>query len=219
MVLDPRTKLCLYIVAVITTLATRAVLPLCVPLAGGLVVVVAHRSLRQWAGTVRLLMPMLVVLTAVSAIGGTVGEAIAPALKVLVLGTLSSALVATVSADELADAFTLLHFPASVSFVLLGGLRYAPVMAARWTDLIDARRARGADIPRGIGVVPLYASLIVPAIVRALRTADETAEAMEARGFGAHDATLMTIYRLRWQDWLLISVGIAVGLLSLVYLR
>lgn len=219
MMLDPRTKLCLYSIAVMTTLATQAVLPLCVLLVGGLIVIVAHRALRRWAGSVRLLTPMLVILTAVSAIGGAVGEAIGPALKLLVLGTLSSALIASVPADELADTFTLLRFPASVGFVLLGGLRYAPVMAARWADLIDARRARGANIPRGIGVVPLYASLLVPAIVRALRTADETAEAMEARGFGAHDATPMTTYRLRKRDWLLMSLGIAFGLLYLVSMR
>ena len=217
MIVDPRTKLCLYLIAVIATLATRAALPLCGLLAGGLVIVITHRSLRRWLGAVRLLMPMLVFLIVFSTIGGTAGEAVAPALKLLALGTLSTALFAAVSVDELADAFTLLHFPASLSFVLLGGLRYVPVMTERWADLIDARRARGTDIPRGIGALPLYASLLVPAIVRALRTADETAEAMEARGFGARNMTLMQPYRLRVWDWALMTLGLAAALLFVTH--
>jgi len=217
MSIDPRTKLCLYLIAVATTLATRTALPLCGFVAAGLAVVVAHRSLRRWAGTVRLLLPMLVLLTVFSAPGGTIEEAVGPALKLLALGTLSTALFAAVSADELADTFTLLRLPASVSFVLLGGLRYAPMMAARWADLLDARRARGTDIPRGIGAAPVYASLLVPAIVRALRTADETAEAMEARGFGAPDVTLTASYRLRVWDWTLMMLAAVSALLSVTH--
>jgi len=217
MILDPRTKLCLYILAITTTLAARAALPLCGLLAAGLVIVVAYRSLRRWVGTVRLLMPMLVLLTVFSAVGGTIGQAVAPVLKLLALGTLSTALFAAVSVDELADAFALLRLPASLSFMLLGGLRYAPMMAERWADLIDAYRARGTDIPRGIRALPVYASLLVPAIVRALRTADQTAEAMEARGFGTSNMTLMASYRLRVWDWALMTLGVASALLSVTH--
>jgi len=217
MSIDPRTKLCLYLIAAASTLAARTVLPLCGLIAAGLVVVIAHQSLRRWAGTVRLLMPMLILLTVFSALGGTIEEAIAPVLKLLALGTLSTALFVAVSTDELADTFTLLRLPASVSFVLLGGLRYAPLMAAQWSDLLDARRARGTDIPRGIGAVPVYASLLVPAFVRALRTADETAEAMEARGFGAHHMTLTVLYRLRVWDWVLMILGAASALLGVTH--
>ncbi len=217
MTVDPRTKLCLYVLAITTTLAARAALPLCGLLAMGLVIILAYRSLRRWVNTIRLLMPMLVLLTVFSLIGGTIGEAIAPVLKLLALGTLSTALFAAVSVDELADAFALVRLPASLSFMLLGGLRYAPLMAERWADLIDACRARGTDIPRGIRALPVYASLLVPAIVRALRTADETAEAMEARGFGARAMTLMRSYRLNLLDWALMTLGVALALLSVTH--
>ncbi len=217
MTVDPRTKLCLYILAVATTLAARAAPSLCVLLVTGLVIILAYRSLWQWVNTIRLLMPMLVLLTVFSAVGGTIGEAVAPVLKLLALSTLSTALFAAVSVDELADAFVLLRLPASLSFMLLGGLRYAPMMAERWADLIDACRARGTDIPQGIRAVPVYASLLVPAITRALRTADETAEAMEARGFGARAMTLMRPYRLQVWDWVLMTLGVASAFLCLTH--
>jgi energy-coupling factor transporter transmembrane protein EcfT len=41
--------------------------------------------------------------------------------------------------------------------------------------------------------------------VRALRTADAMAEAMESRGFGTSGATLMETYRLGVRDWLVIA--------------
>jgi len=209
--LDPRTKLFLSIAAIVVTLATRATLPLCGLLAGALLLIIALRALPRWATMLRLLAPMLILLTAIAAVGNITVDAVAPALKLLALGTISTALFVAVPADELADAFTLLHLPPAFSFILIGGLRYAPALTEQWAVLVDARRARGARIPRGIRALRAYASLIVPAVVRALRTADAMAEAMESRGFGAKNVTLMASYRLRAGDWLLMLLaGIAV---------
>ncbi len=207
--LDPRTILCLYLVAVVATLATRATLPLCGLLAAGSLVVVALRALRRWAGMLRLLLPLLMMLTLFSLIGGTISEAVVPALKLLALATLSTALFAAITVDEIADVCTLLRLPPVISFVLVGGLRYAPTMAARWADLIDARRARGTDIPRGIRGLPTYATLLVPAVIRALRTADAMAEAMESRGFGTTNTTPAAVYHFWIGDMLLMVFSVA----------
>jgi len=207
--LDPRTVLCLYLVAIVATLATRIALPLCSLLVVGFLVVVALRALRRWAGMIRLLLPLLIMLMLFSVIGGTVSEAVAPALKLLTLATLSTALFAAISVDEIADVCILLRLPSAISFVLVGGLRYAPTMAARWADLIDARRARGTDIPRGFRGLPMYATLLVPAVVRALRTADAMAEAMESRGFGTTNTTPAAVYHLWIGDVLLMMFSVA----------
>ncbi|MDQ6832150.1 MAG: energy-coupling factor transporter transmembrane protein EcfT, partial [Chloroflexota bacterium] len=51
--------------------------------------------------------------------------------------------------------------------------------------------------------------MLTPAVVRALRTADAMAEAMESRGFGTPGATLMEAYCMRALDWLVIAGSIA----------
>jgi len=203
--LDPRAKLCLYCVGIAAALITNAPVFLLVFFVAALLVVVAVRGLRRWLTALRLLAPMLVLLGLFSAIGGSPADAVAPVLKLLLLGTISSTFFAATTVDELGDALTLMRVPPGVAFVLVGGLRYAPAMRESWAALGDARRARGADPPRGIRALAEYARMLTPAIVRALRTADEMAEAMESRGFGTPGATIMETYRLRTLDWLVIA--------------
>lgn len=209
--LDPRAKLWLYCAAIAAALVTNTPAFLFGFVLVALAVVGFVRGLRQWLAMLRLLAPMLVMLGLFSAstIGSSPTDAIAPVLKLLLLGTISSAFFATVTVDELGDALTLLRLPPGVAFVLVGGLRYAPAMRESWAALGDARRARGAETPRGIRALAEHARMLTPAVVRALRTADAMAEAMESRGFGTPGATLMEQYRLRPLDWLMIAGSIA----------
>ncbi|MGI8691231.1 MAG: energy-coupling factor transporter transmembrane component T family protein [Thermomicrobiales bacterium] len=207
--LDPRAKLWLYCAAIAAALVTNAPVFLLGFILCALAVIVLVGGVRQWLAMLRLLAPMLVMLGLFSAIGSSPADAIAPVLKLLLLGTISSAFFAAVTVDELGDALALLRLPPGVAFVLVGGLRYAPAMRESWAALGDARRARGAETPRGIRALAEYARMLTPAVVRALRTADAMAEAMESRGFGTPSATLMDTYRLRVLDWFVIAGGIA----------
>ena len=207
--LDPRAKLWLYCAAIAAALVTTAPPFLLGFVLVALAVIGLVRGLRPWLAMLRLLAPMLVMLGLFSAIGSSPTDAIAPVLKLLLLGTISSAFFAAVTVDELGDALTLLRLPPGVAFVLVGGLRYAPAMRESWAALGDARRARGAEPPRGIRALAEHARMLTPAVVRALRTADAMAEAMESRGFGTPGATLMEQYRLRMLDWLVIAGSIA----------
>jgi energy-coupling factor transporter transmembrane protein EcfT len=207
--LDPRAKLCPYCGGIAAALITNAPTFLLAFVLIALIVVALVRGLRRWLVMLRLLAPMLVMLGLFSAIGSNPTDAVAPVLKFLLLGTISSAFFASLTVDELADALTLLRVPPGVAFVLVGGLRYAPAMRESWAALGDARRARGAERPRGLRALAEHARMLTPAIVRALRTADAMAEAMESRGFGAAGATLMERYRLGARDWLMISFAAA----------
>ncbi len=85
------------------------------------------------------------------------------------LGTLSAAYFGATTVDELGDTLTLLRLPPGVAFVLTGGLRYAPALAASWAGLLDAR-------------------LLLPAVVRALRTADAMGRRRWNRAASARNA-------------------------------
>lgn len=215
--MDPRTKLCLYCVGIVVALATTAPTFLLVFVLIALLVVACVHGLRPWLTMLRLLAPMLVMLGVFSAIGGVPADAAAPVLKLLLLGTISSAFFASITVDELGDALTLLHMPPGVAFVLVGGLRYAPAMRESWVALNDARRARGAETPRGVRALAEHTRMLTPAVVRALRTADAMAEAMESRGFGTSGATLMESYHVRLPDWLIIAGSITALAIYLVW--
>ena len=203
--LDPRAKLCLYCGCIAAALITNAPPFLLAFALVALIVTARVRGMRRWLAMLRLLAPMLVMLGLFSAIGSSPTDAVAPVLKFLLLGTISSAFFASLTVDELADALTLMRVPPGVAFVLVGGLRYAPAMRESWAALGDTRRARGAERPRGLRALSEHARMLTPAVVRALRTADAMAEAMESRGFGTAGATLMDPYRLRTRDWLVIA--------------
>jgi len=214
---DPRAKLCLYCTGIAVALITNTPPVLLVCFVIALLVVGLVRGLRRWLTMLRLLAPMLVMLALFSAIGSRPTDAAAPVLKLLLLGTISSAFFSAITVDELGDALTLMHVPPSVAFVLVGGMRYAPAMRESWAALGDARRARGADTPRGIRAPAEHARMLTPAVVRALRTADAMAEAMESRGFGASGATRMETYRLRAPDWLVITGSVVAFALYVVW--
>ncbi|MCA1666425.1 MAG: energy-coupling factor transporter transmembrane protein EcfT [Thermomicrobia bacterium] len=206
---DPRAKLCLYCAAIVAALLTNAPRFLLGFVIVALVIVAVGRGLRRWLTMLSLLAPMLVMIGLFSAIGSRAGDAVAPVLKLLALGTISSAFFTSVTVDELGDALTLMRVPPGIAFILVGGLRYAPAMRESWAALGDARRARGAERPRGVRILAEQARMLTPAVVRALRTADAMAEAMESRGFGTPGATFMETYRLRGPDWLMIASSIA----------
>lgn len=208
MKLDPRAKLWLYCIAIAAALVANVPAFLLGFVLAALAVIGLVRGLRQWLAMLRLLAPMLVMLGLFSTIGSSPTDAVAPVLKLLLLGTISSAFFAAVTVDELGDVLMLLRLPPGIAFVLVGGLRYAPAMRESWTALGDARRARGAETPHGIRALAEHARMLTPAVVRALRTADAMAEAMESRGFGTPGATLMDTYRLRALDWLVIAGSI-----------
>ena len=65
--------------------------------------------------------------------------------------------------------------PARGGLVLALAIRFVPVLAEKLREIREARWARGVDRPTVLVLVPL--------LVKTLRFADQTAEAIDARGF------------------------------------
>ncbi|MBI1921994.1 MAG: energy-coupling factor transporter transmembrane protein EcfT [Geobacter sp.] len=82
--------------------------------------------------------------------------------------------------------------PYRISFLVFVSLRFIPFFARELKELTAAQRLRGARIsPRELmdprNWRDLVDCLLVPLLVRALKTADEVALSAEARGFGARE--------------------------------
>jgi energy-coupling factor transport system permease protein len=81
--------------------------------------------------------------------------------------------------------------PYKLSFLVFTSLRFIPFFARETREIATAQRLRGARLaprelinPRNWG--DLLYCLILPLIIRALKTANEAALSAEARGFGTH---------------------------------
>jgi len=80
--------------------------------------------------------------------------------------------------------------PHRVLFLLFTSLRFVPFFARETQEITMAQRLRGArlspcDIRRPVFWRDLFSCIILPLLVRALKTADEAALSAEARGMGA----------------------------------
>jgi energy-coupling factor transporter transmembrane protein EcfT len=80
--------------------------------------------------------------------------------------------------------------PYRVSFLVFTSFRFVPVFARELNQIAMAQRLRGAPLAPADLLHPgrwrdAFDCLMLPLLVRALRTADEVALSAEARGFGA----------------------------------
>ncbi|MRR50849.1 MAG: energy-coupling factor transporter transmembrane protein EcfT [Rhodocyclaceae bacterium] len=80
--------------------------------------------------------------------------------------------------------------PHRVLFLLFTSLRFVPFFARETQEIVMAQRLRGArlsprDMRRPTFWRDLFSCIILPLLVRALKTADEAALSAEARGMGA----------------------------------
>lgn len=81
--------------------------------------------------------------------------------------------------------------PYRVSFLVFVSVRFVPFFFREIADITAAQRLRGAKLLPRQQLNPrnwpdLFNCLILPLMVRALKTADEVARSAEARGFGMH---------------------------------
>lgn len=115
------------------------------------------------------------------------------AVRVLLLILVSSALTYTTTPNDLTDAIERLLKPLSViglgeavhtmSMMMTIALRFIPTLIEETDKIMNAQKARGADLESGgiIKKVKALLPILIPLLISAVRRAYELAEAMECR--------------------------------------
>ncbi len=116
--------------------------------------------------------------------------------------------------EDLGNSLVQWRVPYAFAFILTGGMQFAPVMARKAEAITDAQRARGLALERGVRDWTGYVSLLAPLLVQAFKLADELAEAMEARGFGAPQRTYLREYRWRARDAALVAAALTLAIIT-----
>jgi energy-coupling factor transporter transmembrane protein EcfT len=81
--------------------------------------------------------------------------------------------------------------PYRILFLLFTSLRFVPFFAREIQEIVMAQKLRGAQLSARRAILPrfwgdAFFCVILPMLVRALKTADEAALSAEARGMGAY---------------------------------
>lgn len=146
--------------------------------------VAAGPAPRLLAATLRPFAPIIVIIAIAQAWLHGMDAAVAVALRLIALFLLASIVTMTTSVSAMIGALEYAMRPlawlgvdtARISMAMALAIRFIPRLAAIAGEVREAQRARGVE--RSL------LALAVPLIVRTLKTGEEVAEALDARGFG-----------------------------------
>ncbi len=144
---------------------------------------------------------------------GGVYRAIFMAVRVVLLIIISSVLTYTTTPNDLTDAIERILKPLkfiglgtavhTMSMMMTIALRFIPTLIEETNKIMNAQKARGADIESGglIKKVKALLPIIIPLLISSVRRAYELAEAMECRCYnGGKGRQRMKQLHLSWRD-------------------
>ncbi len=156
-------------------------------------------------------------------------KAVFMAVRIALLIIMSSTLTYTTTPNDLTDAIERLCAP--LKFIGLGtvvhmltmmmtiALRFIPTLIEETQKIMNAQKARGADIESGglLSRVKALIPILIPLIILSVRRAYDLAEAMECRCYnGGVGKQRMKQLRLKFSDFLVIFVSLLWGALIIL---
>ncbi len=132
--------------------------------------------------------------------------------RLLALGLIFFLFFQATSPQDLSQALVRLGLPYSIGFVLTVSMEFIPVLARRAANIRDAQRSRGIPVGFGWRGLRFLPALLGPLLIQAFKLADEMAEALEARGFGAVGRRPGGEFRFHFLDWFVATLSL--GLLA-----
>jgi energy-coupling factor transport system permease protein len=136
-------------------------------------------------------------------------------ISVMVLSTLL--LTYTTPVDEFLRLSQKLRVPYTIAFIITTALRFIPTLENKALMVLNAQRARGAELDAGGAWkrVRAYSSIMIPMIVDSVRMSENLALAMLNRGFGAsRRPTVDEESPLRLSDYALLAGSIVFLIIS-----
>src|SRR6218665_3611656 len=146
---------------------------------------------------------------------GSIGLALAVAVRVIALGLPAIVLFSTIDPTALADGLAQrLHAPARFVIAALAADRLTTLVVNDWQNMALSRRARGLS---DVAPVRRFVSMAFGLLVLSIRRGSKLATAMEARGFGTNTArTWARPSPVGWWDAALIGVALAIAVSAIV---
>ena len=227
--LDARVKLLILVSLTTVAVAFRSPAVLAVVLAYTLLLLIAGRvpllpalkkvrGLLGLAASVFILQcifnrsggPLIAVRGVTLITRGGVLAALGVLLRLLIV-IFSALIVLTGKRRDYLLALDSLRVPYEISFMVLAGLRFLPMLRDEARDVLSAAEMRGLRIKKApLGKrLKAYMTLTLPIVAGAVRRSERLSVAMEARAFRANPRrTSMRRLRMRRADWIVLIVHV-----------
>jgi energy-coupling factor transport system permease protein len=163
--------------------------------------------------------PVLVSLGPVEITEPAVWRGVTSAVRIGCLATVWYILMFTTSQRDLVLALVKMGLRFDYGLTIAISLRFFPTFILTIDSVTDAQKARGLEFGRGglIARSKKYVSVLVPAVVSALRTADSLSLALQSRAYGARpDRTFLRQLRMRASDYVALVVVTALFVVPFV---
>ena len=159
-----------------------------------------------------------------------VSRAIFMASRIILLIFISSALTYTTTPNDLTDAIERLLSPLrfiglknavhTIAMMMTIALRFIPTLIEEAEKIMNAQKARGADLENGklTERVKALIPILIPLLISSVRRAYELAEAMECRCYnGGEGRTRMKQMHMAGRDLAVLSVALVIcgGIITL----
>lgn len=159
-----------------------------------------------------------------------VSRAIFMATRIILLIFISSALTYTTTPNDLTDAIERLLGPLkyvglknavhTLAMMMTIALRFIPTLIEEAEKIMNAQKARGADLENGklTERVKALIPILIPLLISSVRRAYELAEAMECRCYnGGEGRTRMKQMHLKGRDFAVFGVALVIcgGIITL----
>ena len=237
--LDPRYKILLTLLYIVTLFLAKGICAYALCLAALLLIIrVAKIGVSYILRSIRPLI-FIILFTAIINLFYTPGEplvsfwifsisaegirtAIFMALRILMLitGTFvllnytTSPIMLTDGIEQLLGPLKKLHLPVhELAMMMTIALRFIPTLIEETDKIMSAQKARGADFESGSIVrrAKALVPILVPLFVSAFRRADELAVAMECRCYrGSEGRTRLRTLKMQRHDWICLILGIVI---------
>jgi energy-coupling factor transport system permease protein len=173
---------------------------------------------RSWLGLLKGLGFAVASFFVIAWIAFDLMTGMAAGLRLLTLGTVFFLFFQTTSPEFLSNSLVKMGIPYPFAFVLSASMQFIPVLVRRAASIRDAQRSRGIPLDSRWGTVRHLPALVGPMLIQAFKLADELAESMEARGFGAPRRRFRHEPHFKGVDWLVVAVSLC-GLGAFFWIR
>ncbi len=245
--LDPRTKLLILILVIVFIFVSENVFSLAlVALFVIFVMIISKVPLKMYLKNLKAVLPIIVFTMIINlfynASGsvllsfwkltittGSVYRAIYMAARILLLIVASAVLTYTTTPNDLTDAIEKLLSPLrflglknavhTLAMMMTIALRFIPTLIEETQKIMNAQKARGADLENGklIERIKALIPILIPLLISSVRRAYELAEAMECRCYnGGEGKQRMKQLKYSAGDIVSFAVSIAVCVLVVV---
>ena len=211
--LNPLVKFILFITFIIIPLISTSFLLQLFSLVAQIPLILMSRSGRRVVRSLKASTFFILILIVLNYITtNSIVFSLSMVIRLLTMIIASAIFMNGSNPSEIGDVLSKLRVPTSITFSFIVALRFIPVLADDFMNIIASQASRGHEVERSgfIRRAKSLLPLLIPLIVIAIRRAQQLAEALESRCFGSGKRTSYIIYEMGLIDFLALAYATAI---------